>query len=86
MASKAINVRVPEEQLRLIDRAAKARGQNRSEFLLESCYEAAIATMSERPIIQLDDATYDAFVAALVAPAQPSERLKALMAQKAPWD
>jgi uncharacterized protein (DUF1778 family) len=60
VASKAINVRVPEEQLRLIDRAAKARGQNRSEFLLESCYEAAIATMSER--------------------------LKVLMAQKAPRD
>lgn len=33
MASKVINLRVPEEQLHLIDRAAKARGQNRSEFI-----------------------------------------------------
>ena len=86
MASKAINIRVPEEQLRLIDRAAKARGQNRSEFLLGACYEVAIATMSERPLIQLDDEMYDAFVAALKAPARPNKRLKALMAHKAPWE
>lgn len=41
--------------------------------------------MSERPVIQLDDEMYAAFVAALIDPAQSSERLKSIMSHKAPW-
>ena len=86
MSTRAISLRVPEERLSIIDRGAAARGQNRSEFLIESSYREAVAAISESPIIHMDDDMYDAFVAALEAPANPNDRLKSVLTTKAPWE
>jgi uncharacterized protein (DUF1778 family) len=86
MATKAINLRIPEERLAIIDRAASYRGQNRTDFVLECSYREAIAAMNERPLVQLDDDAHDTFVAALAAPAAPSDRLRDLLSRSAPWD
>jgi uncharacterized protein (DUF1778 family) len=86
MTTKSINLRVPEERLAMIDRAAALRGQNRTDFLLECSYREAVASMSERPLVQLDDEAYDAFMSALEAPANPSDRLRDLLSRSAPWD
>ena len=86
MSTRAISLRVPEERLSIIDRGAAARGQNRSEFLIESSYREAVAAISESPIVHMDDDTYDAFVAALEAPANPNDRLKSVLTTKAPWE
>ncbi len=86
MPARAISLRVPEDRLSIIDRGAAARGQNRSEFLIESSYREAIAALSESPIIHMDDELYDAFVAALNAPAAPNDRLKSILTTKAPWE
>lgn len=69
-----VNVRMKDERLALIDRAAAIRGVTRTEFVLRSSEVAAIEALNERPVIALDDETYVAFVAALDAPVEPNDR------------
>ena len=81
-----VNFRMKDERLSLIDRAAAVRGVTRTEFVLRSSEAAAIETLSERPIIALDDEAYDAFVAALDAPVAPNARLKRQLARRPQWE
>ncbi len=81
-----VNFRMKNERLTLIDRAAAIRGVTRTEFVLRSSEAAAIETLNERPIIALDDESFDAFVAALDAPAEPNDRLKERFAQPPLWE
>ena len=81
-----VNFRMTDERLALIDRAATIRGVTRTEFVLRSSEAAAIETLNERPVIALDDAAYDAFVAALDAPVEPNQRLKERFARTPLWE
>ena len=81
-----VNFRMKDERLALIDRAAAIRGVMRTEFVLRSSEAAAIEALSERPLIALDDEAYDAFVAALDAPAEPNERLRDLVTRQPLWE
>ena len=81
-----VNFRMTDERLALIDRAATIRGVTRTEFVLRSSEAAAIETLNERPVIALDDAAYDAFVAALDAPVEPDQRLKERFARTPLWE
>ena len=81
-----VNFRMKDERLALIDRAAAIRGVTRTEFVLRSSEAAAIETLNERPVIALDDESYDAFVAALDAPVKPSARLKRQWARQPLWE
>ena len=80
-----MNVRTSDERLQLFDRAAAIRGVTRSEFVLRASEAAAIEVLNERPIIALDDAAWDAFTAALDAPANPDPALKARFARQPLW-
>ena len=80
-----MNVRASEERTRLFDRAAAVRGVTRSEFVLRSSEAAAIEVLNERPVIALDDAAWDAFAAALDAPAEPDPALKERYARPPRW-
>ncbi len=81
-----VNFRMKDERLALIDRAAAIRGVTRTEFVLRSSEAAAIETLNERPVIALDDESYDAFVAALDAPVEPNDRLKECFAPPPLWE
>ena len=81
-----VNFRLSDERLALIDRAAASRGVTRTEFVLRSSEEAAIETLSERPVIALDDEAHDAFVAALDAPVTPDPDVKERFARRPLWD
>jgi uncharacterized protein (DUF1778 family) len=81
-----VNFRMKDERLALIDRAAAIRGVTRTEFVLRSSEAAAIETLNERPVIALDDESYDAFVAALDAPIKPSDCLKKQWARQPLWE
>ena len=81
-----VNLRVKDDRLALIDRAAEIRGVTRTEFVLRSSEAAAIEALSERPVIALDDEAYDAFVAALDAAVEPNDRLKKLFARQPLWE
>ena len=81
-----INLRVTRRDRDLIDRAADALGKNRTEFMLEATRRAAEDALLDRSLFRLDPERFNAFQAALDAPAKPSEALCKLMATKAPWE
>ena len=81
-----VNFRMTDERLAFIDRAASIRGVSRTEFVLRSSEAAAIEILNERPIIALDDETWDAFVAALDAPVAPDADVKRRFARRPLWD
>jgi uncharacterized protein (DUF1778 family) len=81
-----INLRVSTPVRDLIDRAAQATGKSRSEFMLDSARRSAQDVLLEHALFALDGDAHDAFLAVLDAPPPPSDRLRALMAAKAPWE
>ena len=81
-----VNFRVTDERLAFIDRAAAIRGVTRTEFVLRSSEAAAIEVLNERPVIVLDEETYDAFVAALDTPVEPDARLKERFSRQPLWE
>lgn len=88
MTSKStnINIRVAPAQRDLIDRAAQSIGKSRTEFILDVATREAENTLLDQRLFLLDDAQWEAFTAALDAPAKPSAALRKLMTTTAPWD
>jgi uncharacterized protein (DUF1778 family) len=83
---EALNIRIRPEDRNLIDRAAKSRGKNRTEFVLDAARMAAQEALLDQALIGIDPEAYAAFVARLDMPAQPNERLRRTMQTPAPWD
>jgi uncharacterized protein (DUF1778 family) len=84
--SQIISLRVPRQRRELIDRAARAAGKTRTEFILDSATREAEDTLLDRRVFQLDATQYAAFERALDAPPRPSPALRKLLAGKPPWD
>lgn len=81
-----INVRLSRALRDLIDRAADVLGKTRSEFLLESARMQAVDVLLDQRLFTLNDEQYLAFARALEAPPVPNDKLKRLLASKAPWE
>ena len=84
--SPAISLRVPAHRRDLIDRAARATGKTRTEFILESATRAAEEVLLDRRVFHLDAAAYEAFEKALDAPARPTAGVRKLLGKRAPWE
>lgn len=84
--SPTISLRVPAQRRDLIDRAARATGKTRTEFILESATRAAEEVLLDRQVFHLDPARYEAFEKALDAPPRPTAKLRRLLAEPAPWE
>jgi len=82
---ETLNIRILAEQRGLIDRAAKARGQNRTDFILGAACRAAEDALLDRALIAVSPKAYDEFVARLDAPPKPNERLRRTMRAPSPW-
>lgn len=85
-STQTINLRVPPHRRALIDRAAEATGKSRTEFILDAATRASEEALLDRRVFPLDEAAYEAFVAALDAPARPVAELRKLLAEPAPWE
>lgn len=81
-----LNLRIRPELRSLIDRAAKAHGKNRTEFVLEAARLAAEEALLDQTIIAAGPEAYDAFLARLDMPPQPNARLRKTMQTRPPWD
>ena len=81
-----IQIRASAETKAILTRAAALRGQNLSEFMLDSARRQAEDALLDQRNFFLGPEAFDAFLALLDAPAQPDPRLTALMSRKAPWD
>lgn len=83
---ETLNLRIKPEERSLIDRAAKVRGKNRTDFVLDAARMAAEEALLEQTIIAVSPKAYAAFVARLDLPPQPNERLRKMLQTVAPWD
>lgn len=81
-----LNIRINPEERELIDRAARTRGQTRTDFILDAARRAAEESLLDRTVFMLGPDAYAEFLARLEAPAQPNERLQRTMQTPAPWD
>ena len=83
---QSLNLRIKPEERGLIDRAAKALGKNRTDFMLDAARRAAEEALLDRTIFTVSPKAYSEFLARLDAPPQPNERLRRTMRTPAPWE
>ena len=83
---ETLNIRIKPEERGLIDRAAKARGKNRTEFVLEAARIAAEEAILDQAVISVTPEAYQAFLEQLDLPPKPNERLRKTLQTPAPWD
>jgi uncharacterized protein (DUF1778 family) len=83
---ETLNIRIKPEERSLIDRAARARGKNRTDFVLEAARLAAEEALLDQAIIAASPEAYAAFLTRLDMPPEPNERLRKTMQTPATWD
>lgn len=72
-----LEARITQDQKRLFQEAATMKGLSLSAFVTSSATEAAIRTLQERQTVELGRRDQETFVAALLNPEAPNERLQA---------
>lgn len=83
---EALNMRITPDERNLIDRAAAARGQTRTDFILAAARAAAEETLVETALVRATPEVFAEFMTRLDAAPAPNERLKRTMRTPAPWD
>jgi uncharacterized protein (DUF1778 family) len=84
--SSAISIRIPPNQLRLIDQAAEVSGKNRTSFMVEASCADATNILLEQNLFRLDKDKFDRFKKALDAPVAENAALKRVLETMAPWE
>jgi uncharacterized protein (DUF1778 family) len=84
--SERVDLRMTPSAKRTLTKAAAISNKTLTEFLLDSGLNAAFDTLADRRVFQLDQARWDAFMAALAAPPKDNVRLRRLLARKPAWD
>jgi uncharacterized protein (DUF1778 family) len=83
---ETLNIRITPEEKGLIDRAARAKGKNRTDFILEAARSAAQEALVDQLILTVGTEAYEVFVARLDAPPRVNEGLLKTMRTLPPWD
>lgn len=83
---ETLNVRIKPEERSLIDRAAKACGKNRTDFMLDAARAAAENTLLDQVLVSVSPQAYARFLTRLDMPPKPNERLRKTMQAPVPWD
>lgn len=83
---KTLNIRIKSDEKALIDRAAHAKGKNRTDFILEAVRAAAQDALLDQVMITTNSQAYAEFLARLDMPPKQNERLQRTMQTSAPWD
>ena len=83
---ETLNLRVKPEERDLIDRAARATGKNRTEFILDATRHAAVEALFSQTLLQVGAEAFDAFRTRLDAPPESNERLRKTMQSVPPWE
>ena len=83
---ETLNIRIKPEERNLIDRAAKTRGKNRTDFILDAARLAAEDALLDQVIISVSSEAYSQFLARLDMPSKPNQRLRKTMQTPPPWE
>ncbi|OHV19178.1 DUF1778 domain-containing protein [Rhizobium sp. RMa-01] len=81
---RPVNLKVREDIRVLIDRAAKAQGKTRSDFMIDAARRAAEDALLDQTLVQVDPDSYKHYLSVLDQP--PSgEGFERLMNAPKPW-
>lgn len=83
---ETLNIRIKPEERNLIDRAARLRGKNRTDFILDAVRSAAEEALYDQTIISADPEAYAKFLARLDMQPCPGDGLRKTMKTPAPWE
>ena len=83
---KTLNLRIKAADRGLIDRAARAAGKTRADFVLEAARHAAENALLDRSFLSVTSDAYAAFLLRLDEPPRPNENLRKTMRTSAPWE
>ncbi|MDO9168822.1 MAG: DUF1778 domain-containing protein [Methylobacter sp.] len=81
----AVNLRIRSDIRTLIDRAAKAQGKTRSDFMIDAARRAAEESLIDQALVRVDQTTYAHFLNVLDSPPN-GEGFERLMAAPKPWE
>jgi uncharacterized protein (DUF1778 family) len=82
--TRAVNLRVREDVRVLIDRAAKALGKTRSNFMIDASRRAAEDALLDQTLVRVDPDSYKHYLDVLDQPPS-SEGFERLMNAPKPW-
>lgn len=83
---ETLNIRIKPEVRDLIDRAAKSRGKNRTDFILDSARLAAEDTLLDQVIMAVGPQAFKQFQARLDMLPKANDRLRKTLLTPAPWE
>jgi len=83
---ETLNIRIKPDVRDLIDRAARYRGKNRTDFILDSARLAAEDALLDQVILTVSPQAFEQFLARLDMPPNPNDRLRKTMLTSAPWE
>lgn len=83
---ETLNIRIKPEERNFIDRAARIRGENRTDFILDAARVAAEEALLDQSIILASPEAYSKFLALLDMPPRTNERLRKTMQTAPPWE
>ena len=84
--SERVDLRMTPAAKRTLQRAAAVTNKSLTEFLLDTGLNAALDTLADRRVFQLDQKSWTAFMAELAAPPKNNPRLRKLLARKPAWE
>lgn len=82
--ARAVNLRIRDDVRALIDRAAKACGKSRSDFMINAARQAAEEALLDQVLVRVDQETYQHFLRVLDEP-PTGEGFDRLMRTSQPW-
>ncbi|SMC36944.1 DUF1778 domain-containing protein [Novosphingobium sp. B1] len=80
------SMRLPESDDALIDRAARALGRSRTEFVREAAVRAAEDVLMDKGLVRMSGESLAEFIALLEQPAEAVPALVDVLRRPAPWD
>jgi uncharacterized protein (DUF1778 family) len=84
--SERVGLRMTPAAKRTWQQAAAVTNKTLAEFLLDAGLNAALDTLADRRVFQLDDKRWKAFMVALAAPPKNNPKLRKLLARKPAWE
>jgi uncharacterized protein (DUF1778 family) len=82
--TRTVNLRIREDVRGLIDRAARAQGKTRSDFMIDAARRAAEDAILDQTLVRVDPESYRNYIAVLDTP-PGGEGFERLMSASKPW-
>ncbi len=81
-----LSMRLTEEDIAVIDRAAALRGCSRADFMREAAVRAAKEALMEDTLIRMSADGFEAFPHVSASPARAVPEMVDLLRRRAPWE